>query len=338
MLMNTERAYRVHMVLAAVAMAVLVAVGWWLTGEEKTQRRLTVGGGEDVPLLVFYTTALATTPQLPLWSAAAAGDLDGVVRLDVRLWKKPDDLQSLLLAGKGDMWLGHVEGFARARAQGAPLRLVAVTGWRKFLVVTRETNVTSPGALDGRELPYAPAGSPAVPILDKLSGKNGWSVSYAPHEPRQLAMQVTRGAVNTALVPEPLATMLLNRNDELRVLFQLEDLYGEWTGGPPRIPLAGIAMHEKVLHEFPRTVRRLVEILIRHARLLAADPARTARVLPPAFQEQLPMQFLEESLQRDIILVRPARDVAPEIERYFEVAFPDLVSELADLERQLLWR
>ena len=95
------------------------------------------GSGQTV--LSIYTTGQATTPQMPLWKALAEQDLGFTP--EIHYWKNLGDLRGALLAGKGDIWVGHVDGFAQAALRGAPVRIVAVTGWRKFYILTSRPDI-----------------------------------------------------------------------------------------------------------------------------------------------------------------------------------------------------
>lgn len=280
--------------------------------------------------VVLYTNPGATTPQIPLWAALGRDGLGGMFDVEMREWRSPGQLQSLLLAGKGDIWVGHVDGFARARARGAPVALLAVTGWRKMSVVSTDPAVTGVESfLDGR-LAFAPVGSPAVTVMQALLGDRADRIEFEPHEPKQLALKMVRGDVTSALLPEPLVTVLLKKVDGLRVVCSLEDLYASLTGGRARMPLAGIAVHERLVRTEPERLAALLRAMTSAADRLTRTPEQAAAVLPDAFAEFVPHDIVLASLERDIILVERAADVKEEIVRYLRIVAPDLRAETGD--------
>ena len=273
---------------------------------------------------VLYTSPSVTTPQLPFFAARAAGRLDSVFKLKIEYWKDPESLQTLVLAGKGDLWIGHIEGFARARAKGAPVTLVAVTGWRKFYLLSSRLDVLTPEALSGKNLPYTPAGSPSVPVLRAILGQSADKVNFSAEEPKQLAMKLLAGTYDTALVPEPIVSSILAKNPALKVIWSLEDEFAERFGGNPRLPLAGIAVNTNYLSSHPAAVERLLSGMKAGAEDLKTRPENACEVMPAEFSEFVPCQMLQASLKRDIIQVEKASEVQAEIMRYISLVAPEL--------------
>lgn len=280
-------------------------------------------GGGSVPLVRFCTNPGATTPQLPVWAAVQADAAGAMFRLHIETWREPGHLQASLLAGEGDIWLGHTEGFARARAQGAPVVLVAVTGWRKMSVVSFDPAVRSPRDLLDRSLPYAPKGSPAVPLLRSLLGAEADRVRFEPQENRQIAILLGQRKIQSALLPEPLVTTLLDTVPDLRLAFMVEEAYAERNRGLARLPWAGLAVHERILREHPERVAALVAGMREAVGRLNADLDAAATVLPAEFAETVAPAAVRSSLERDLILVEEAASVRDELRAYYELACPE---------------
>jgi NitT/TauT family transport system substrate-binding protein len=289
------------------------------------------------PVLRLYTNPGTTTPQIPLWAAERAGQLAGVFTLDTQLWKTTDHLQSVLLAGEGDAWIGHLDGFARARNRGAPVVLLAVTGWRKFALVSSDATVKGFADFARRSLPYAPFGCPSVDVLRAVMPDLAATITFEPNEPKQLALKMMQGKVGSALLPEPLVTTLLEKLPGIRVVANLEDEYARLNGGLPRMPIAGIAIHANVAARDPERVERLLQALLGAAETLAKTPDQAANVLPAEFAEFVPRETVRRSLERDVILAKAARDVAAEIERYLRIVTPELFADGKPLDPTFLW-
>ncbi|MBT3374395.1 MAG: ABC transporter substrate-binding protein [Lentisphaerae bacterium] len=312
----------------ACCLTALAVVGAWVALKEGgSQAPLPSTNGNAPPALVFYTNPGATTPQLPFWAAKAAGHLDDIFTIEVRTWKNVVDLQGALLAGKGDLWLGHLEGFARARRMGAPVRILAVSGWRKMNIVSTDPAIRSLEDLAGTVLPYAPVGSPGVPVLEFLLGTRKDDIQLRPHEPKQLALLMLQGKARSALLPEPLVTTLLRKVDGLRVVENLEELYGRQTGGLPRMPLAGFAVNDAFLARHPARVSQLLACLTAAAGALAISPDAAAAAMPEMFTPFVSRDIVRESLTRDVILVEPASKVAEEIRQFLALVAPDALAE-----------
>lgn len=321
-----------------VVFAAAVALGGFFSFRSDAAHDIIEGDNPDVPTLTFYTTGMATTPQIPFWAALRCGEFSNMFNVRVRMWRNADDLQNVMLAGKGDIWLGHVDGFALARKRGAPVVLVAVTGWRKFYLITNGWNYDGIRSLRGKTVAYAPPGSPAVALFNKIA-EGIFDIHLQPYQGKELAMLLLRNRVDTAIVPEPILSMLLLRNRNLRVAASIEDMYGKKTGGPTLIPMAGVAVNEKMVKKHPALVALIQDAMVRMAVKCEKDPVGSVKYLPQYFEQDIPQHVVRESMSRDVILVKRGVDVEGEITEYLKVILPSLVnvSGKLDLGRGFLW-
>ena len=278
--------------------------------------------------LIVYTAATATTPQIPFWAAVNEGWPKGRT-LDVRYWKSLDDLRGVILAGKGDMWLGHLEGFAQAAAKGAPITLIAVTSWKKFSFLSSNPDVTDLDSLArtlnarGERLAVAPADSPALAVLEEITKRGGPAFAVARAAPQQLSLDLLRGTEHHALLPEPLVTILLAKKPGLRVIASLEEEFARRYGGPARLPLVGFAVRTALLKEDPALVRELALAMQAASERLQNDPKAAVAALPESVRKELGTEMLERSLARDLVLAEPAWAVREEVLRYLRMAAPE---------------
>jgi NitT/TauT family transport system substrate-binding protein len=280
--------------------------------------------------LTLYTAMTATTPQIPLWAAINAGWPQGR-ELRVEYWKSLDDLRGLILAGKGDLWVGHLEGFVQAARRGAPITLIAVTAWKKFYFVAAGGE-EEPRSLEGmaaalrqkgEPLAVAPRDSPAIGVLEELGRSGGASFTIESMPPQQAMLAMIRGARSCALLPEPLLSVLLDKKTDLRIIASLEEEMARLSGGQARLPLAGIAVRTSLLREDPALVRGLVRAMRKAAEDLAGRPAEALAVLPQSVRGSFAENVLESSLSRDPLLVIPAQEARREILSFLRLVLPD---------------
>ncbi|MDR1044296.1 MAG: hypothetical protein LBP33_04145 [Candidatus Adiutrix sp.] len=292
--------------------------------------------GEDRPrTLTLYTALTATTPQLALWAAIRQGWPEGY-QWRVEYWKSLDDLRGLVLAGRGDLWLGSLDGFARAAARGAPVSLVAVTGWKKFYFVAAPDGPEPkrPAGLEelartlaekGRPLGVAPRNSPALGLLAEMARRGGPAFTPEPLEAGQLMLEIGRGDRNCGLLPEPLVSALLIKNPNLKIVAGLEEDFARRFGGPDGLPLVGLAVNQRLIEERPELVRSLTPALEAGAAALAGRTGPDlAALLPEEVIEALGSEVLVRSLKHDLQRLRPAAGISPEISAYLRLAAPDL--------------
>ncbi len=289
------------------------------------------------PVLILYTNPGTTTPQIPFWAAVRTGRLDQVCTVQTELWKTTDHLQGVLLAGAGDAWIGHIDGFARAHHRGAPVVLLAVTGWRKFALVSRDPGVKGVADFAKMRLPYAPFGCPSVDVLRAVMPDLAASITFEPNEPKQLALKMIQGKERSALLPEPLVTSLLEKIPGLRVVTQVEDEYARLNGGQARMPVAGLAIHARLARECPERVEALLQAVLAAGDQVAQEPEHAADVLPAEFAQFVPRETVRQSLARDMLYARAARDVVAEIDRYLRIVTPEVLGPGTSLSPTFIW-
>jgi NitT/TauT family transport system substrate-binding protein len=274
----------------------------------------------------LYTAVTATTPQIPLWAAIHAGWPGKGTTLRVEYWKTLDDLRGIMLAGRGDIWVGHLEGFAQAALRGAPVTLVAVTGWKKFYFVGPKTSPATDMETFAAELrqadqtlAVAPQDSPALAVLENMKERGGPSFAVAAMQPQQLLLEMLRGSRRYALLPEPLVSTLLAKRPEFHVAAGLEEEFSRRYGGPARLPLVGIAVNMRFAESEPETVRNLPALMEEHAARLAAAPEDAIAVLPESVRKSVGEDVLRASFSRDLILAVPAMRAKEEIATFLRM-------------------
>ncbi|TYT75554.1 ABC transporter substrate-binding protein [Desulfobotulus mexicanus] len=317
-----KKANYIKILLSLIITGLMGIAGAVILFRDTPDKTLVFGNNPDLPTLTFYTSGMATTPQLPFWAGVQKGILLEKCNIRVELWKNLDDLRGIMLAGKGDLWLGDTEGFARAHAAGAPVRILLISGWRKFYLVSRNPDITAISDLQGRELAVAPPGSPAVSVLRSLKNDHEKHIHFSEMEPRQLALMLMDGRTDTAIVPEPLLTSLLMRDKSLKIIENIEDHYGRLTDGPPRMPIAGMAVHAKTAEKYPELIASLLDILLYEGKKLEEDARDAVHALPEVFSAFIPKEMVAASLERDQVLVKSAVEAEQEIRNYLHILMP----------------
>jgi ABC-type nitrate/sulfonate/bicarbonate transport system substrate-binding protein len=212
---------------------------------------------------------------------------------------------------------------------------VAVTGWKKFYLVgtDRQMAPSSPFSLEevaeelkqrGLPLPIAPQESPAASILEAMAAHGGPLFTLAPMPAQQLMLEALRGKYPYALLPEPMVSALLAKNKNMRALFSLEEEYARRFGGEKRLPWVGIAVHKRFAAENPAFMASFLKALQGAAADLAENADEAVDALPEQVLSALGRAVLRDSLQRDMILALPAREVRREIADFLRATLPEL--------------
>lgn len=270
-----------------------------------------------------YTTGQATTPQMPLWQALAEKTLTFTPK--IHYWKNLNDLRGLLLAGKGDIWIGTLDVFAQAALRGAPVRLVCVTGWKKFYILSSRPDVREAADLlslpPGTAIASTPPMSPGEAVLRSLESEGLPEFGYAPFDPKQLALHAAKGDIDLLVAPEPLVSVLLAKAPHFHIVANVEEQYGRMTGKPGVLPIAGIAVNTGLLEQHPNFADDLEKALTGQEAFLTANPENGLKSLPKEFEQFIPRSIVRASLSRDIIRIRPARECKDVILDYLHMVF-----------------
>jgi NitT/TauT family transport system substrate-binding protein len=314
-------------ILACIILFLAFITGGWLSFAHKRPQAGGASANAELPTFTFYTAQTATTPQLAFWKAVNDGDTAKLFNLQVEFWRDLDSLKTLLIAGKGDLWLGHLEGFALAKKNGAPLSLIAVTGWKKFYLLSTNPNLSALKDYRGRTLAYCPPGSPAVPVIKTLLGDVAATVSFVPQGLAEVSQHLSDNTYDSVVIPEPLGTALLHKVKNLRVVLNLEEAYGSAMGHPPRLPLVGIAVNTQTAAKYPQAIDALLDLLLMKGHELALDPGQASDVLPESVVQSLGRDVIAESLGRDLVLVKSAAEVEQEIVDYLRIIEPALITK-----------
>ena len=280
-------------------------------------------------VLSVYTSGQATTPQMAFWKALADGDL--TFSTDVHYWKNLDDLRGLLLAGKGDIWIGHVDGFALAAMRGAPVRLVSVTGWKKFYLLSNNPELHNFSDImtlpEETEIAVAPPQSPGLAVLRGMEKIDLPRFQYAPYDPKQLALKAMKNELELLVLPEPLVTVLLKKAPQYHIVASVEEEYGKMAGKEARLPMAGIAINTRTLEKYPGLAEKISSALLLQEKILIENPELGLEALPDEFEKFIPKAMVQASLKRDIICVRSGADAKDSVIEYLQMLFPNKMVE-----------
>jgi len=285
------------------------------------------GKDSSLPVLDLYTAGGATTPQITFFAALRENELSSLFNFRIHVWKNPDDLLSMVMAGKGDLWIGHTEGFAVAKMKGAPVQMLLFTSFHKFYILTSE-KVSGWEDLAGMKVAYAPPGSPAFALLQDVMEKTSVKINLQPYQGRELELLMASGRVKSAVLPEPLVTLMLSKNSNLKVIAGVEDLFCSVTGKPALLPMAGIAVNENTARKYPEKIAAFQQIILNRSKILKGDGKKAAGYFPDYFLKYMPRTIVEQSLERDSVSAVKGSDMLNELAGYIRAVHPEIFNNM----------
>ncbi len=324
-------------VIVSLLLAVLAIWGGFVA--LKGNRTVFIEGDDpSAPTLDIYTSSGVTTPHIPLFAAIRNGDTRGIFNFRVHLWKNPDDLLSNVMAGKGDLWVGHTEGFAVAKLRGAPVMMYLFTSFNKFYIITSE-KIDRLGGLRG-EIAFAPPGSPALALFGNVVNIHSAGIKPVPYQGRELALLLASGRVKTAVIPEPIVSLVLIKNRRLSVAGNIEDLFCRSAGIDGPVPVAGIALNENTAKRYRDRFIALNRAVIERGRVISREGGGAARYIPDYCRGDIPSGAVAESLLRDRVSARGAYELKSELGAYLNIVYPELFpgEKYSTWSDTFLWR
>lgn len=332
-----KRPGSVAVVITSVLLAVLALWGGYVAFKGNSSLYIE-GDDPSAPTLDLYTSGGVTTPHIALFAAIRNGDTRGIFNFRIHLWKNPDDLLSNVVAGNGDLWVGHTEGFAVARLRGAPVMMYLFTSFNKFYILTSES-IGGLSDLRG-EIAFAPPGSPARAMFEKILNMQIAGIRPVPYQGRELGLLLASGRVKCAVIPEPLVSLALAKNSGLHVAGNIEDLFCRSAGIDGPVPVAGIAVNEKTAKRYRDRFAALQRAIIERSRVIEHEGRGAARYIPDYCRGDIPGVIAAESLLRDRVSARAAYDLKSELGAYLNTVYPELFpgEKYSEWSETFLWR
>ncbi len=271
--------------------------------------------------LEIYVNPSTTTPQFQWLQATKEIENDASLpRITRKHWRSQAQLHSLMLAGQGDFWIGSLDSMAKCRAKGAPVKLLAVTGWRKWSLIGSQSITDWRQVVSTIPVLTAPPENPAAPLLSRMLQAKGIP---QPHflfcEPKHLALQMITSKASMALTASPMTEAILTQNEQLKHIASLEEIKADSFGGDARIPWAGIAYNENTVSR--ETADNILSHLLDAEKVLHdLSIERIIALWPEEYHQTISQEKLQLSLNQDIILCIPASKIKKEIMEFFRLA------------------
>ncbi|WED23842.1 ABC transporter substrate-binding protein [Vibrio sp. JC009] len=297
----------------------------------------TVAAGSLFPGLAFATQNTPrkeltiygppADPSLPLAHAAENNALPGLVNnLGFNIYRDPDVLRTNFVTGRWEIAGAPSYVAANLHNKGMKVRLMNIMTWGLLYVISVDGSIKKMEDLKGQEIvmPYK-ADMPDL-VFQHVAQKKGmvqdkdYRLNYVstPFEGLQLLLS---GRVKHAVLPEPAATAALLKSKKagkkMARVINLQTMWGEATGGPARIPQAGMMVSDSLLNEMPQLPDQLHNSLQNSTDWVVSNPADAGRL----GQKYMPLKapVIEHSIPFSNFALVKAKDIQQEIEDFFTI-------------------
>ncbi|OPX89650.1 MAG: NMT1/THI5 like protein [Pelotomaculum sp. PtaB.Bin104] len=232
-------------------MAILLLVGG--CGNRETSDKNSPAAGMPDKIIVQAPLAPPTAPLFKM----VADSLPEGTKLELLVYNTVDEATARVLKGEADFSVLPVNVAAKLYNTGIDISLANVNTWGILYLVSVDDTVKEWQDLKGMELYVGTRGTTPDVLTQYLLRRNGLKegeVKLTYLGSPEIAQMVINGLVKNAVLPEPLVTQVLMKNQRARVV---RDFYADWQrfeGETSRLPQTGMVVRNGFARSYPDAV------------------------------------------------------------------------------------
>lgn len=275
-------------------------------------------------LRVHIPSTLAYTA--PMTSFGTHGHLEAVVgQVDIQNWASVDVLKSLLVNGETDLAATPSYASANLFNKGVPVRLVAIQVWGMLYVIGPEgSSAQGLEALRGKTVAVPMPNNMPDLVFRYLLKEKGWDAdgdltiqSFA--DGQEALNALLTGGAQYAVLPEHSASVSLAKGEQqglaLERTVNLQELWGEVTGGEARFPMAGLVMPQSLTDARPELVGAVLNEL--EASVEEVNSVSEEVITSVSQANDVPAPIVKEVIPRLQLEIVPAAGAKGELEDFY---------------------
>ena len=242
--------------------------------------------------------------------------------ITIQYWKDTDEAVALLASKKADFAVLPISAAANIYARGINIKMLGVHEWKVFyLLATKDTPFEGWKSLVGKRVYTAHGrGQTADVIMRAALSKEGIEpdqdvkILYAP--PQEIVALFKAGKVDFAALPEPFVTLAMS-DDSGRIVLDFQKYWGESTGKPERIPVAGLFVAGDFQEKYPRETKELAQIFADSTRWSNENVDQALAVAAETLPT-IPQPVMKKALSRIEFEFIDSSKSRPEVEFYLQ--------------------
>jgi len=244
------------------------------------------------------------------------------VEVEYQIIPSPDLIAAKLINKEVDAMILPTNLAAILYNKGIEYKLAASTIWGTLYMVTTE-DISSWEDLKGKEIYTIGRGLTPDVALRYLLEANGIdpdtdvTITYLSGA-TELAPTFLSGRSTISVMPEPMLTTILMKNQEAEILFDFQEEWATATGTGNSYPQASVMISDDFINEYPIATEAFVEMVDKSADWINDNPEE-AGTAAEALDIKLKKKIVEKAVERSNIRFESAEDAKPAIETYFEI-------------------
>lgn len=263
-----------------------------------------------------------------LWMQENA-ELPADIDLNLKLSSDHQRGVSLLAKNDIDFLITGTNVGANAYNRGVSIKLVNVNTWAIDYLLTNNFKAENWQQLKDKSLALPLKGGPLDFLIRYLAQKN----SLNPEKELNLVYRTLPGAaqlfmsgdLDAIVLPEPLATVSLNKSKNAKISMDIQEEWGK-IHGDPRIPFVALFANSKFSQEHPQITETLNSYYSQGVKWVNKQPQQAAELASRHFE--MPAPLLKKSFSRVDLNIYPQKESKKLTEQYFNEIlkiYPDLL-------------
>ena len=261
---------------------------------------------------------------LPALSAAKLSkedvNIDENININCEMQETPDLLASKIIKGEADIAIVPSNLAVQAFNKGIPYRLAGTSTWGSiYLIGTKD--IESVEDLKGKEIYSFGKGLTPDIVLRYVLSENGinpdedMEINYL-NSGAEVAPAFLSGKTELAIVAEPLATTIMMKKENAKIVLSLNDEWSNIVGSTNGYPQSSLIIKEDLIEEEGEFVEKFLEAYEKSSRWAQENPE-----LLGDYAEELGISVKKEAILegQDRLNIRfiDAKDCREEYEAYF---------------------
>lgn len=221
-------------------------------------------------------------PSVALAHLAQKGETASMVEgLTFRAWRTPDQLRAGVVSG--DMQVSGVPSYVGANLynKGVAVRMLNIMTWGLLYMMSTDGSIERVEDIAGKTITMPFKNDMPDLVFHYITTKAGmkpgkdFKLVYAT-TPMEVAQMMMIGKADTVILPEPAATACMlkgkkNARSISRVL-NIQQAWGRATGGPARIPQAGLLVSDQMVERHSDVLKVLQADCVRSSQWALNNP------------------------------------------------------------------
>lgn len=279
-----------------------------------------VASAEKTTLTVGVPKAPPALPVLYMMENKVLGE-NVEIKLDI--WSDPETLIAMVQDKEHDMFAFPVTVVSTLYNKGVDVRLMNVNTWGVNYFLTSDPAVNSWADLRGKTL-YVPLQSSPLDVLTQYFLKDGGltvgedvEIIYASTS--EVATLLGDGKAQYGSLIEPMVTMAMMKNDQLRIPFIFEQEWQRVTQTDTKIPTAGWGTTQAFIDQNSELCRTFQSEYAKACQWINQNPEKAGLLAEKYLELKAPM--IQKSIPKMGLEFKTAQQAKEELAMFYQLLY-----------------